>query len=261
MDTVELDIASLDTSKLCISKPRKSDDSLFGKISSDDKQVNVHLYNLQVLQHKKISHLTGYYTVLLLKVSKKLCNHFLNFDACCIEQVKSNMGNWFTKVLDENVIEDYYTSSVTISNTNNYVLKLKLQGDDALLDVGQYDFVFGLKGLRFYKQRFIPEWEIVQASHVEGDFMNSIKDNDDEDDTWEDELVESGVIPEPDQETLSQIYDTIHNRLKEHERTLASEKQMVEEKVERVRRLMTELSEHPQNISELDRIGDHVDKL
>jgi hypothetical protein len=207
---LDIDIQTLNTKFIQINKPKKTEDSLFGKISYDDTTLNLHLSNIEVVNHKKIKHLTKYYTVLFVKVKKPMCLRILELDNHCIQQVKDHISSWFSKALDENVIEEYYTSSIHLSKMNEYIFKLKLQGSDDIMENGKYDMVITLKGLRFYKQRFIPEWELVTIQPVENDFLNSI-DTDDE--NWEDELIEENVIPEPDYEELALIKDNLERKI------------------------------------------------
>lgn len=265
-EIVDCDVSSLELEKLLISKPKKTDDSLFGKISYDQHQLNVHFYNSVVVKHKRIKHLTKFYTVLILKVPKKQCKAMVDFDNHCIEQVKSNIGGWFSKALDENVIEEYYTSSVILSKNDGPLIKIKVQGCDDLLESTKYDLVISLKGLRFYKQRFIPEWEIVNLKQVEDDFINSIQS--DEENTWEDELVEDNVVPEPDEETLNQISEAILNKLNDNINTVLHKQRRYEQKIESTKQtisyfndIINKVKNNRFNLSILDEVSNELDEL
>lgn len=238
---LDIDIQTLNTKFIQINKPKKTEDSLFGKITYDDTTLNLHLSNIEVINHKKIKHLTKYYTVLFVKVKKPMCLRILEFDNHCIQQVKDHISSWFSKALDENVIEEYYTSSIHLSKTNEYIFKLKLQGSDDIIENGKYDMVITLKGLRFYKQRFIPEWELVTIQPVENDFLNSI-DTDDE--NWEDQLIEDNVIPEPDYEELALIKDNL-------EQQIVLKKNDIEQIYNRIRAEMEETAEKLRHIDNL----------
>jgi protein-tyrosine phosphatase len=259
MEMVSVELSSIDLDQISISKPKKTEDSLFGNISCDAKQLNVRLYNTQVIQHKKVRHLSKSYTVLFLKVSKATCKHIVELDNHCIDHVKANFASWFAKSFDENIIEDYYTSSVLLSKTNGYVFKLKLQGDDDLLEPSKYDFVLGLKGLRFYKQRFIPEWEIVNIKPVENDFLNSIRS--DSDDSWEEDMIETESVPEPDAEEVRSITNALRARIQGRLDALTSEQAAVANKIEECVELLSKLNASAVAIPELDKISEYVENL
>jgi hypothetical protein len=259
MEAMDVDILSMEMEKLSISKPRKTDDSLFGKISYDDGQLNLHLSKVRVIKHKKIKHLTKFYTILHLRVHRTICKKMVEFDTHCIEQVQANMDGWFAKALDENVIEEYYTSSININKEPGFTLKLKLQGDDDAMPVNEnIDLVIGLKGLRFYKQRFIPEWEVVSLKSVDSDFLNSL--DSDSEGSWDQDVYETPV-PEPDDEQLNQIRDNIQTKLENEISTRHREMERLTTELSRLGELNSEFHENKNNISGLDRISDVLDRL
>jgi hypothetical protein len=122
-------------------------------------------------------------------------------------------------------------------------LKLKLQGQEEILKPGFYDLVICLKGVRFYKQRFIPEWELTTADLMERDFLNSLQ-SDEEESSWEAEMIEENIVPEPDIETLTMIHKDLSNRIhdfydvlsKKYEK-YANKKNVVEELLQKVKDL------------------------
>ena len=256
-EVIDADVQTLKLEKLTISKPRKTDDSLFGKISYDGCQLNLHLNNVQVIKHKKIKHMSKFYTVLQLQVSRQICKKLVEFDAHCIEQVQTNTVAWFTKTLDENVIEEYYTSSVNISKTSGFMFKLKLQGDDDILESNKLDIVIGLKGLRFYKQRFIPEWEIVSTTVIDSDFMNSL--DSDSEACWEEDINNQNTFPEPDDEEFNQIFHQIRSKITDHVNRLSQDRDILSIKLEELDKLNAELEKCKNSISALDRISDIVE--
>jgi hypothetical protein len=262
-DIIETDMNSVNFKHIIISKPKKTDDSLFGKISYNDKQLNLHFDNLQVIKHKKIKHLTKYYTVLFLKIPKSICKLMIEFDNHCIEQVKQNIAGWFTKALDENVIEEYYTSSVSLSEHDGFLMKLKLQGSDLedMLDSTKLDLVVSLKGLRFYKQRFIPEWEIANLKRVDDDFLNSIK-SDDEDIWQEDDIVEGeDDIPEPTEEELENIYETLYSKLDEKFHIINNKHIKYASLYEDINSLLEKLKSNKRDLTILENISIEIDEL
>jgi hypothetical protein len=260
-DTIDVDVMSLKLNNLEISKPKKTEDSLFGRMAYDSHNLHLHLENVEVIKHKVVKHLSKYYTVLFLKVKKRMCKKMVEFDTQCIEQVKSNIGSWFAKALDENVIEEYYTSSVCVSDKAGFVVKLKLQGADDLLENGKYDIVASLKGVRFYKQRFIPEWEIISAKRLDEDFLNSIVE---EEDIWEEHL-EDDEPPEPDAEEICSIVNSLEHKLAIETRTIEEQLAGLQNKLARYQELKGGLdefcAEKVQRYSVLNTIVDALDQI
>lgn len=262
----DVDIANWDVERVRISKPKKTEDSLFGKMyhqENKDQQhsLSLHLYNVEVIDHKIIQHVSRPYTVLLIKVNKNICRKFLAFDHHCIEQVKSNMSSWFTKALDANVIEEYYTSSIQLSNNNSYILKVKTFGCDELLKKANYDMIMNLRGVRFYKQRFVPEWELTTVDLVENDFLNSL--NTDEDGLqWEDELIEENVVPEPDIEEIEIMRDNISKRIKKAYEFIEHKLNKYTDKKDYLQQMIQRLAElEITDVVGLDKLVEEFDKF
>lgn len=180
MDT---DIRDLHTGTLTIQKPKKHQESLFGKIVSEEESaVSLFFYNVRIVKHKRVSHHDGAYTVLYLKVAKDILRKIIEFDDFCKEHVRMNASRWFAKSLDENVIDEYYMSSIVMSPTDGCLVKLKLKNTDDLLKTMRYDVLLAINGLRFYKQRFVAEWEIGSVKLLENDFVGSYAADDSEED-------------------------------------------------------------------------------
>lgn len=266
IDRFDVDIAKWEVESVRISKPKKTDDSLFGKIyhyegKEQPHSLSIYLYNIEVLDHKVIQHVSRPYTVLLIKVDKTTCRKFLSFDQHCIDQVKSNMSSWFTKALDVNVIEEYYTSSIQLSNKNAYVLKVKTHGSDVLLSKGHYDMVMTLRGVRFYKQRFVPEWELTSVERVENDFLNSLN-TDEETFLWEEDLIEENVVPEPDIEEIKMIRANISERVKKANEIIEHKLNKYSERKDIIMHILTRLEEIPMSdVVGLDKLVEELDKF
>jgi len=258
MSEIDIEVQSLELSAIQISKPKRTDDSLFGKMTYNNQQLNIHFHNLHVLKHKKVKHLTKYYTVLFLKVPKFVCKKMIDFDNHCIDQVQTNISGWFAKALDENVIEEYYTTSVLLNKENAYVLKLKLQGADDILECGQHDIVVSLKGLRFYKQRFIPEWELIAAQPIENDFLNSI---DSDEDNWEDEMLEQDIVPEPDAEQVQIIFEALHQKISSQANMLEQTISQLQSKLDAVTKICNKMDDAKFNLSVLNSIEVEYESL
>ncbi len=180
---MDSDIRDLHMGSLSIQKPKKHQESLFGKIVGDDGNVmSYYFYNVQVIKHKRVSHHDGAYTVLYVKTPRDIIQKLVEFDDFCKDHVRMNASRWFAKSLDENVIDEYYMSSVVVSPSDGCLVKLKLRNVEELLESMRYDILLSIRGLRFYKQRFVAEWELCGVKRLESDFVNSYDDADSDDD-------------------------------------------------------------------------------
>lgn len=204
---METDIRDLHTGSLTIQKPKKHQESLFGKIVSEhDSAASVFFYNVRIVKHKRVSHHDGAYTVLYLKVAKDVLKKIAELDDFCKDHVRMNASRWFAKSLDENVIDEYYMSSIVMSPNDGCLVKLKLKNTEDLLKSMRYDVILAIYGLRFYKQRFVAEWEIGSVKLLENDFVGSYADNSD-DDSDDDDGVDVAT------EDLNAIADDLLSRI------------------------------------------------
>lgn len=256
---MDINISDLETQDVAIHKPKKTDDSLLGNITYQEKELVIYLNNVHINDHKKIKHKDSYYSVLILKANKRICKKLLEFDQQCIAHVKKNVGGWFTKLLDENVIEEYYTSSVSLDN-NGFVIKIKLQSSDTILPKGKYDLKLLAKGLRFYKQRFIVEWDIVEYKHLDIDFINAFEEECSE--TWgDDNSVDDIEEVLPSQQDLEEIYETIFNQLVRNKAEKEATYHSSKDALDNINSLISALENNRYNIQELEKINEMLQNM
>ncbi len=253
---MEVDIRDLSFSQVTISKPKKQDDSLFGKIThGGETALKVYLYGVHSIRHKAV----GEYSVLYAKVPRKVLRALAEFDEHAKEHVRENAARWFTKSLDENVIDEYYMSSLVTLPADGTVAKLKLVGDKNassphqpnLLEPGRYDLLLRVKGLRFFKQRFVAEWELVAVKRLGDDLVSSFLD--DEDSSQEGELEEEGESAMPTEDDLAGISAHL-------QATIEARLAPLQNEVERLLKLRSELEQHTKSVAVLDRIAEDLDK-
>lgn len=254
-DTFDLELCEMDLDRISLIKPKRTGDSLFGKILYMGKEFNVLIYNAVVIKHKRVKQADTTYSVLLLKMPRRVSKHWLLFDKHCVESVKANMGSWFTKALDENVIEEYYTSSVALNDDGSYIVKLKLQGDETLLSPGKFNIKIALKGLRFYKQRFIAEWNILSSKSVDADFLNSIESDEE---VWEETEPEE---IQPSQEELDAITADLSERIAKLEFDIKSAIDPLHKRLVSLAGLKNNLELGGNDLKALDQITEELEHL
>lgn len=145
-----------------------------------------------------------------------------------IDTVRDNSGAWFNSSIDDELIEEYYISTLQYDKKRGETIRLKVKNidelDQDLLDTTG-SLTVCLKYLKFYKQKFFPEFDIVSFNpHKETSDVHNIpmfgSDSEDEDCGDFDEEAEE-EIPKPSfeeiqsmkSEILKQLYakyDTFH---------------------------------------------------
>lgn len=231
----EINIVEMDASAVSISKPKKLDNSLFAKAKYNNARLYAYVYRTNVVMHKFPS---GYgYSVLHVRAPPNVVGKFADLDAHIVNSVIANTHVWFHKGMDPGVIDEYYSPSVTVSGGSGTLIKIKLQCNMDPLIEGCYDLLLALKGVRFFKQRFVPEWELVAANMVDDCFLEG------DDDESEGKGVESGcdeddIVP---WEELHQMRLQIEKELDEAVVELTFKKRDVKRAISAIARMRKEL--------------------
>lgn len=244
---MEIDIRDLDVSTLVIAKPKKQVESLFGKIThKDGKAASVFLYNALVVTVKEVgTDVEGGYTIAYASLPKAALTKIAEFDEYVKGHVRSNVSKWFTKSLDENVIDEYYVSSLSVLPSDGCVGRFKIiNNGSALADARKCDLLLAIKGIRFFKQRFVAEWELRAVKRLPDDFVNSLLS-----DESEAEEVDDDVLPSKD--ILQSISAELLSKVETRMRPLEAE-------LDRLRAIREKLSED-NPVSVLDKIAEDLE--
>jgi hypothetical protein len=217
------------TQGLCLAKPKKLDGSLFAKLRHNKAKVYTYLYGVKVLQKRKVKDAMCNFEFLVLKTSRTIHDALVELDEHLVGVVVDNCESWFSDALDKNIIEEYFKKSVNFLK-NGIVVKLKVQEqNDSEIQLDEtIDILLCCKGLRFYKQMIIPEWEVIYtrpASHDAFDIDVSqaesmfLETNDDE-------------LPLDDDELT--MFDAIHTLKKDMGEVITSKKKRFQAELEKV---------------------------
>lgn len=254
---MDVDIRELQVGALSILKPKRHHDSLFGRIADTEaKTVDTYFYNVNVVKHKRVTHHDGAYTVLYMRASKDVVKKMIEFDEFCKTHVRSNASKLFTKSLDENVIDEYYTASVTMTPRDGCLIKLKLQNaEDDLLEALRYDLLLRIQGLRFYKQRFVAEWELCGIRKLENDFVNSYDDSDE--DALFDDMGDVDVHDEDIDTITHELIDKVNVQIKD----VSAKMVPLDERLKHLNKISAELADPnvPKTVTLLDEIADGLE--
>lgn len=149
-----------------------------------------------------------------------------------IDHVKKHCSSWFKSALSDDLIEDYFSNNLMYDKTHGQVVRLKCLND--LSEVENDECVtmsVVLKQIRFFKQKFVLEWDIDE---IEGVDPCAIVDLDGDDESSSDE----DIVPV--EEEIENIKAYAMNILKERTDELVRELERVrglENKIAAVERL------------------------
>lgn len=131
---------------------------------------------------------------------KQVVQKFFELNSRIIDCVKANCTAWFKNSLSDELIEDYYSSNISYDKKHGQVFKFKCINDISAIPIGQIaNIKLVLQNIRFYKQKFVLEWEITEV-----ELLKSYDGVDMQSDTSDDE-VEECDIPAPTYEELESI--------------------------------------------------------
>jgi len=259
---MDCDIRDLHMGSLSIQKPKKHQDSLFGKFVGDDENsTSYYFYNVHVIKHKRVSHHDGAYTVLYIKTPKDIIRKLVEFDDFCKDHVRMNASRWFAKSLDENVIDEYYMSSVVVSPSDGCLVKLKLRNVEELLEPMRYDVLLSIRGLRFYKQRFVAEWELCGVKRLETDFVSSYDEGDSDEDAIFGDIEGNNGVVEVNDEDLQGISADLVSRIESKIETINQQIGPLQIELERLNEFREQLvnTRVPKTVALLDKIAEDLE--
>jgi len=156
-----------------------------------------------------------------------------------IETVRDNSRAWFNSSIDDELIEEYYISTLQYDKKRGETIRLKVKNidelDHDLLDVTG-SLTVCLKYLKFYKQKFFPEFDIVSFKpneHV-GDIHNipmfSSESEDEDGVDFDNEAEEE--IPKPSFEEIYTMKAEMLNQLYSRNEMLKSQMTDIQRQLE-----------------------------
>lgn len=154
--------SAIDT--IVIGKARKNEGFYICHVTTLDKSPFViTIDKAQVLTIKETSN-----TVILK--SKCSARYMDDLNDKIIDVVKQNSSNWFSTSIDNELIDEYYISTLQYDKKRGETIRIKVRNIDEVLDKeisGHVKFTLVLKCLKFYKQKFFAEFNIESIEAVE----------------------------------------------------------------------------------------------
>ena len=156
---------------------------------------------------------------------KKMTNYMDDLNKKIIEIVRENSHSWFSTSIDEDLIDEYYISTLQYDKKQGETIRLKVLNIEELTDTSVDNMgtlICTLKNLKFYKQKFFPEFEIVSFKSTSQNLFisDSESENDDLERQDEDEEIPKPTYEEVNTiklETLKQLeesHNILQNKLK-----------------------------------------------
>jgi hypothetical protein len=145
-----------------------------------------------------------------------------------IDTVRQNSGTWFNSNIDDELIEEYYISTLQYDKKRGETIRLKVKNidefDNDILDTTG-TLTVCLKYLKFYKQKFFPEFDIETFkpydSHSENSPFFGIDSDDGESVEFDYDAEEE--IPKPSFEELQAMKSETILKLRSKDARLQSE--------------------------------------
>ena len=142
-----------------------------------------------------------------------------------VDTVRDNSGAWFNSTIDDELIEEYYISTLQYDKKRGETIRLKVKNIDELeqdmLDTTG-TLTVCLKYLKFYKQKFFPEFDIASFEPVAQNSDNlplfGSESEEEEDVDFDDDAEEE--IPKPSYEELQVMKHDLITKLQAKNTTL-----------------------------------------
>ena len=160
-----------------IIKPRKNTNGTYeGLIFKNIKKdlISLRIENAQIMAIKVLQ--GDHY--LFIK-HKTIAKDVYDINSDVISNVKDNCNSWFKNGLSGELIEDYFTSNIIYDKGLGQVIKFKCIND--LSDLQDNSFVnisITLRNIRFYKQKFVIEWDIDEIEVIDKVTLIDLEDAD-----------------------------------------------------------------------------------
>jgi hypothetical protein len=157
--------------------------------------------------------------------------------------VKENCGSWFKSSLSDELIEDYFTSNIIYDKEMGQVIRFKCLNDISDLEQNVYVNVeMTLKKIRFFKQKFVIEWDIEEIEVMDQCAIIDLN-----------EIEELEDIPVPLVEEIEALKTTYKTHMEKKIIGVKCELAMLEKLVEKIGSVTT--------INDMITLQDELDKI
>lgn len=110
-------------------------------------------------------------TLILKCKDKEITKYMDDFNHKILEIVIKQSSSWFNTNIDNDLIEEYYISTLQYDKKRGETIRLKIKNIDDIeeaKDINEYvSIVLSLKYLKFFKQKFYPEFQVELVEALE----------------------------------------------------------------------------------------------
>lgn len=163
--------------------------------------------------------------------SKTMTNYMDELNKHIIDIVRENSQSWFSTSIDEDLIDEYYISTLQYNKKQGETIRLKVLNIEEITDTNVDNtgtLVCILKNLKFYKQKFFPEFEIVSFNSLSHNMFIS-DDIDSENDIEEQINDEDEELPKPTYEEINKMKLETLKDLEDNRTTLQDKLNKIDE--------------------------------
>jgi hypothetical protein len=167
--------------KIIISKPRKIDNTYICPIYYNVKNENLQFTftNVNIISVKPLKNRNEFF---LDFKNKNYYNFLFDFNTFITNIVKEKTTRWFNNNMNIDLIDDYYTNPLLYDKNNGDIIRLKCIGKEKNIreQIGKkINIHIQFNQLKFYKQKFLLECEIInyQEANTNCDIIDEDTDN------------------------------------------------------------------------------------
>jgi uncharacterized protein (DUF1499 family) len=124
----------------------------------------------------------------ILLQSRKMYQYMDELNEYLIDTVKQNTNAWFNTNMDEELIDEYYISTLGFDKKRGEYIRLKLTNmeelEDETFNDGKYNVTVALKHIKFFRQKFYGEFELKSMEQCSNEpaFVDDLDDFVEDDD-------------------------------------------------------------------------------
>ena len=224
-----------------IEKPKKNANGTYdGMIYKNSKKEHVQLSISNAKVVKTRLHNSDWY---LYIQHPSIAKQVSSINSEVIQIVKENCGSWFKSSLSDELIEDYFTSNIIYDKEMGQVIRFKCLNDISDLEQNVYVNVeMTLKKIRFFKQKFVIEWDIEEIEVMDQCAIIDLN-----------EIEELEDIPVPLVEEIEALKTTYKTHMEKKIIGVKCELAMLEKLVEKIGSVTT--------INDMITLQDELDKI
>lgn len=154
--TTSTDYSTTDISQLSFSKAKKKEGYY---ICPAKAGFTISFNNVSIISIKDTSN------TLIIKSKDKETTKFMDdFNKMILKIVIENSPSWFNTNMDTDLIEEYYISTLQYDKQRGETIRLKIKNIDDIEEAkemqGNVSIIVLLKHLKFFKQKFYPEFQV-----------------------------------------------------------------------------------------------------